>query len=240
MSNAHSTLRRPNIPRLVRVMSVPIILIWVLFAVALSILSPPLETVAEQHAVPLSPRDSEAFQAMMRIGAVFKEFHSDSAAMIVLEGKDKLSEGAHEFYNHIVAKLKSDHTHVENVQDFWSDPLTAAGSQSVDGKAAYVQVFLVGAQDTTPSHESIAAVRDLVDSVPAPPGVKAYVAGNTVLNADMMRRRAQERGEDGAIVDRRHPGDVADRLPLHRDHDPGSADRRHRTLYRTRSYGCGG
>ncbi|HEV7581817.1 MAG TPA: RND family transporter, partial [Mycobacterium sp.] len=53
-----------------------------------------------------------------------------------------------------------------------------------DGKAAYVQVFLVGAQGTTPSHEAVASVRDLVSSVPAPPGVKAYVAGNTVLNAD--------------------------------------------------------
>jgi RND superfamily putative drug exporter len=73
---------------------------------------------------------------------------------------------------------------VENVQDFWSDPLTAAGAQSPDGKAAYVQVFLVGAQGTTPSHEAVASVRDLVSSVPAPPGVKAYVAGNTVLNAD--------------------------------------------------------
>jgi RND superfamily putative drug exporter len=52
--------------------------------------------------------------------------------------------------------------HVRNVQDFWSDPLTAAGSQSADGKAAYVQVFLEGAQGTTPSHESVAAVRKIV------------------------------------------------------------------------------
>jgi RND superfamily putative drug exporter len=62
--------------------------------------------------------------------------------------------------------------------------LTAAGSQSPDGKAAYVQVFLRGAQGTTPSHEAVASVRELVSSVPGPPGVKAYVAGNTVLNAD--------------------------------------------------------
>jgi RND superfamily putative drug exporter len=74
---------------------------------------------------------------------------------------------------------------VENVQDFWSDPLTAAGSQSPDGKAAYVQVFLVGAQGTGPSKKSVAAVRNIVASVPSPPGVKAYVAGNTVLNADV-------------------------------------------------------
>jgi putative drug exporter of the RND superfamily len=105
--------------------------------------------------------------------------------MVVLEGQDKLGDSAHVFYNQIVTKLHADRGHVENVQDFWSDPLTAAGSQSPDGKAAYVQVFLVGAQGTGPSKQSVAAVRHIVASVPSPPGVKAYVAGNTVLNADV-------------------------------------------------------
>jgi RND superfamily putative drug exporter len=184
MSNAHFAARRPVIARLIRVLSIPIILLWVLVAVFLGLLSPSLDAVGDKHSVSLSPHDSRAFQSMMNIGAVFKQFDSDSTAMIVLEGQNKLGDSAHQFYNQIVAKLTADHTHVENVQDFWSDPLTAAGAQSPDGKAAYVQVFLVGAQGTTPSHEAVASVRDLVSSVPAPPGVKAYVAGNTVLNAD--------------------------------------------------------
>jgi putative drug exporter of the RND superfamily len=184
MSNAHFAARRPVIARLIRVLSIPIILLWLLAAVFLGLLSPSLDAVGDKHSVSLSPHDSQAFQSMMNIGAVFKQFDSDSTAMIVLEGQNKLGDSAHQFYNQIVAKLTADHTHVENVQDFWSDPLTAAGAQSPDGKAAYVQVFLVGAQGTTPSHEAVASVRDLVSSVPAPPGVKAYVAGNTVLNAD--------------------------------------------------------
>ena len=185
MSEAHSMPRRPVIARLIRVLSIPIIVFWVLLAVALGMLSPPLDVVADKHSVSLSPHNSPAFQGMMNIGAVFKQFDSDSTAMVVLEGQDKLGDSAHEFYNQIVTKLNADHAHVENVQDFWSDPLTAAGSQSADGNAAYVQVFLVGAQGTTPSHESVDAVRDIVASVPPPPGLKAYVAGNTVLNADL-------------------------------------------------------
>ncbi|MGH3637651.1 MAG: RND family transporter [Mycobacterium sp.] len=184
MSNAHSMPHRPVFARLVRVLSVPIILFWVLLAVALGILSPSLDVVADEHSVSLSPHDSPAFQSMMNIGAVFKQFDSDSTAMVVLEGQDKLGDDAHHYYDEIVAKLRADHAHVENVQDFWSDPLTAAGSQSPDGKGAYVQVFLTGAQGTSPSHESVAAVRDIVTSVPGPPGVNAHVAGNTVLNAD--------------------------------------------------------
>src|SRR5258708_2360691 len=134
----------------------------------------------------MTPEDAPAFKAMMRIGHVFKEFDSDSSAMVVLEGQDKLGDSAHVLYNHIVSKLRADSAHVEHVQDFWSDPLTAAGSQSVDGKGAYVQVFLVGAQGTSASHESVAAVRKVVAETPAPPGVKASVAGNTVLNADVQ------------------------------------------------------
>jgi putative drug exporter of the RND superfamily len=185
MSNAHSAQRRPVIARLIHVLSIPIIVFWVLVAVGLGLLAPSLDDVADKHSVSMAPQNSPAFQGMMNIGHVFKQFDSDSTAMVVLEGQDKLGDSAHQFYNQIVAKLHADRGHVENVQDFWSDPLTAAGSQSPDGKAAYVQVFLVGAQGTGPSKKSVAAVRDIVASVPAPPGVKAYVAGNTVLNADV-------------------------------------------------------
>ncbi len=184
MSAGYSTARRSVVARLVRTLSIPIILVWIALAVGLGMLAPSLDAVADAHAVSLAPANSQAYSSMMNIGAVFEEFDSDSTAMVVLEGQGKLGDDAHEFYNKIVAKLKADHEHVQFAQDFWSDPLTAAGSQSPDGKSAYVQVFLVGAQGTTPSHESVAAVRDIVSSVPPPPGVKAYVAGNTVLNAD--------------------------------------------------------
>jgi RND superfamily putative drug exporter len=170
---------------MIRSLSLPIILLWLLAAVGLGVLSPSLDAVTDKHSVSMSPKGAPAFQAMMNIGHVFKQFDSDSSAMVILEGQDKLGDDAHEFYNRIIGELKADTAHVENVQDFWSDPLTAAGSQSPDGKAAYVQVFLVGAQGTSPSHESVAAVRDTVASVAPPSGVKAYVAGNTVLNADL-------------------------------------------------------
>ncbi|BAN33242.1 hypothetical protein MAHJHV53_11560 [Mycobacterium avium subsp. hominissuis] len=158
MSNPHAQSRLPVIPRLIRVLSLPITLGWAFVAVALGVLSPSLDDVASQHSVPMTPRDAPAFKSMMHIGDKFNEFHTDSTAMVVLEGKDKLGDSAHEFYDRIVRKLRDDHQHVQNIQDFWSDPLTAAGSQSPDGKSAYVQVFLNGAQGTTPSYESVAAV----------------------------------------------------------------------------------
>ena len=176
---------RSRTAHLLRILALPIILLWLLVALGTTLFTPALGEVAGKHSVPMTPRDAAAFKDMMNIGHKFQEFDTDSTAMVVLEGDDKLGDSAHEFYNKIVAKLKAD-KHVQNVQDFWSDPLTAAGSQSPDGKAAYVQVFLDGAQGTTPSHKSVAEVRKIVNSVPAPPGVKAYVAGNTVLNTDTL------------------------------------------------------
>ncbi|ORA62930.1 RND family transporter [Mycobacteroides franklinii] len=184
MSNLHAQPHRPFLGHLIRILSLPIILFWVALAVVLGAMMPSLDEVAASRSVPLSPQNSQSYQGMLNIGKVFQQYDSDSSAMVVLEGDDKLGDTAHKYYDDIVAKLKADHEHVQNVQDFWSDPLTAAGSQSVDGKAAYVQIFLNGSQGTSASHESVAAVRQMVDSVPAPPGIKAHVAGTTVLNAD--------------------------------------------------------
>ncbi|WP_445163482.1 MMPL/RND family transporter [Mycobacterium sp. Dal123C01] len=176
---------RSRIARLIRVLGVPIILFWLLVALGTTLFTPALGEVAGKHSVPMAPRDATAFKDMMNIGHKFQEFDTDSSAMVVLEGDDKLGDSAHIFYNKIVEKLKAS-KHVQFLQDFWSDPLTAAGSQSPDGKAAYVQVFLDGAQGTTPAHKSVAEVRKIVKSVPPPPGVKAYVAGNTALNTDTL------------------------------------------------------
>lgn len=184
MSIQDSNPHRPFLGRTVRIFSLPIIVFWVLAAVGLGILVPSLDEVAASRSVPMSPTDAPSYRAMLNIGKVFRQYDSDSSAMVVLEGKDKLGDSAHKFYDEIVAKLTADHQHVQNVQDFWSDPLTAAGSQSVDGKSAYVQIFLNGSQGTSESHDSVAAVRHIVASVPAPPGIKAHVAGNSVLNAD--------------------------------------------------------
>ena len=71
---------------------------------------------------------------------------SGSVAMIVLEGQQPLGDDAHKYYDRLIRQLKDDPKHVQHVQDFWGDPLTAGAAQSADGKAAYVQVILAGNQ----------------------------------------------------------------------------------------------
>ncbi|MDD4866539.1 MAG: MMPL family transporter, partial [Mycobacterium sp.] len=178
--------RMPVFARTVHKFAVPIVLAWVGLVVVLSVFVPSLDAVGEAHTVSMSPQDAPSMQAMKRIGKVFNEFKSDSAVMIVLEGDKPLGDDAHRFYDQIVRKIEADKKHVEHVQDFWGDPLTAAGSQSSDGKAAYVQVYLAGNQGESLASESVTAVRKIVDSVPPPPGVKAYVTGAGALTADQQ------------------------------------------------------
>ncbi|MEI7715589.1 MAG: MMPL family transporter [Mycobacterium sp.] len=174
----------PLFARSVHKLAIPIILFWVGLVVAFGVLVPPLDEVAKAHQVSMSPQAAPSMQAMKRVGKVFNEFNSDSSVMIVLEGDKPLADDAHRYYDQIVSKLNRDTKHVEHIQDFWGDPLTAAGSQSADGKAAYVQAYLAGNQGESLASESVAAVRKIVDSVPAPPGVKAYVTGAGALIAD--------------------------------------------------------
>ncbi|MGE2835860.1 RND family transporter [Mycobacterium sp. SMC-4] len=177
-------LHRPLIPRLIRTFAVPIILIWIGVMAFLNVSVPQLEAVGEARAVSMSPDDAPSLISMKKVGELFEEGDSDSSVMIIFEGEQPLGDEAHAWYDELVDRLEADPRHVQSVQDFWSDPLTAAGSQSNDGKAAYVQVKLAGNQGETLANESVEAVQDIVGSLEPPPGVKAWVTGPAALAAD--------------------------------------------------------
>ena len=195
----HHVAERPTftdrVSKWIRRLSVPIILFWFAAAALSNVLVPQLEAVGEEHNVALSSPDSPSLQAFQRIGEKFEEFDSDSAAMVVLEGDQPLGTEAHTYYDELVKRFNEDTKHVQHVQDFWGDPLTAAGSQSPDGKAAYVQVFLAGNQGEALSLESVDALRDIIANTPAPPGIHAYVAGSAAQIADQF-----EVGNEGTLL----------------------------------------
>ena len=175
---------RPAIPRLIRTFAIPIILGWIAIIAVLNTVVPQLDIVGQMRSVSMSPDDAQSVIATKHVGEVFGEYKSNSSVMIVLEGQNPLGNEAHAYYDQIVRKLDADTKHVEHVQDLWSDPLTGAGAQSNDAKAAYVQVYLAGNQGEALANESVQAVQQIVKSVPAPTGVKAYVTGPAALSAD--------------------------------------------------------
>lgn len=176
---------RPYLPHAIRIFAVPVILVWIFITVVVNVIVPPLEVVSEQHSAPMAPEDAPSMVAMMRLGHNFKEFNSNSTIMIVLEGKEKLGDDAHRYYDSLIRQLEQDREHVQHIQDFWSDRLTAAGVQSADGKGAYVMLNIAGNQGQTLANESVEAVRKVIERTPAPPGVQAYVTGPAALSNDM-------------------------------------------------------
>ncbi|OMC57259.1 hypothetical protein A5747_04115 [Mycobacterium sp. IS-836] len=173
----------PLFPRLIRRFAAPIVLLWVVLTALLNIAVPQLEAVGKAHSVSMSPKGGASIQAIKRIGKVFGEFDSENAVTVVLEGDKPLADAAHRFYNELLHRLSADTRHVAHIQDFWNDPLTATGSQSADDKAAYVVVYLAGKSETE-AYNAVFAVRHIVDSTPAPPGIRAYVTGPTAQIAD--------------------------------------------------------
>ena len=183
---------------------------------------PSLEEVGQERSVTMSPGDAPSVIALRHIGRAFNEGTTDSVAMIVIEGDKPLGDDAHRYYDTLIRRLREDRTHVLSIQDFWGDPLTASGAQSNDAKAATVQVNLGGNQGEPLANESIEAVRKIVDSTPAPPGVKAYVTGASALTADMHQSGDKSMVRITATT---LPGDsdhVAIRLSL-RDHRDSAA-----------------
>ena len=170
--------------RWVRRLAIPIAIFWLALAASTNALVPPLEEVGRIHNVAANASDAPSLIASKRVGQVFGEYDSDSLVTLVLEGDQPLGDEAHRYGDTLVAAMRADTTHVQHVQYFWGDPLTAAGAQSNDGKAALIQVYLAGDMGGSQANESVEAVRDIVAGVPAPPGIKAYVSGPAALFAD--------------------------------------------------------
>jgi len=176
--------KRGMVPKTIRTLAVPLIIAWIAIIAVLNTIVPQLEEVGKMRSVSMAPDDASSMIAMKRVGADFDEFKSNSSVMIVLEGDQTLGDEAHAFYDDMIKKVEADTKHVEHVQDFWGDPLTASGAQSNDGKAAYVQVYLAGNQGEALANESVEAVQKIVNGIQPPQGVKAYVTGPAALAAD--------------------------------------------------------
>src|SRR3981081_3222945 len=178
--------KRPVVPHTIRRLAVPILLFWVALAAITNIAVPQLEEVGKTHNVALNSPDAPSLKAIKRIGQAFHEFDTDSSAMIVLEGDQPLGADAHRFYDAMIRKLEQDRKHVQHVQDYWGDTLPAAASQSSAGKAAYVQLNLAGNQGSALANEGVGAVRDVIEHMQPPPGVKVYVTGAAPLISDQF------------------------------------------------------
>src|SRR6201988_2950798 len=178
--------KRPFFPRTVRALAIPIIVFWALLAVTTNSFVPQVERVAAELAGPMVPHYAPSQRAMLRIGEKFHESTSTSLTMVVLEADRPLDDGDHQYYDDLMRRLRQDTQHVQYVLDLWGKPITAAGAQSLDGKATYVLLRLAGDIGQMQANQSVDAVRDTVAKDTPPPGLKVYVSGAAPLAKDTV------------------------------------------------------
>ncbi|WP_064920500.1 RND family transporter [Mycolicibacter sinensis] len=171
---------------MVRLLAIPIIVFWALLAVVTNTFVPQVERVAEELAGPMVPTYAPSQAAMLAIGEKFQESDSTSMTMLVLEADHPLGDAEHRYYDALVRTLQADTDHVQYVMDTWGKPITAAGAQSLDGRAAYVLLRLAGDIGQMEANDSVAAVRHTVDTSDPPPGLSVYVSGAAPLAADTV------------------------------------------------------
>ncbi|MEE6164620.1 MULTISPECIES: MMPL/RND family transporter [unclassified Mycolicibacterium] len=180
-------VHRPRLAKLLRVMAVPIVLIWLAVAVVTNVFVPSLDDVTAENAGPLVARDAPSAQAAIRMGNDFNESNYTSVAVLLLETHDRaLGEQDHQYYNELVHRLLDDTKHVESVQDLWGKPVTMSGSQSADAQATTLNIRPAGDLGSSQANESIQAIRDIIAKVPKPDGLSAYITGPAPLAADTL------------------------------------------------------
>ena len=179
---------RPKFMRFVRRFAVPILLAWLLLTVALNVLVPPIESVARNHAVTMSPQDAPAMIAAKRIGATFHESDSDGVAessrsswKVMKKPRRRRAPLLRRPGEEAAGRPQARAARPERV----GRPTHRHRVQSRDGKAAYVELNLAGNQGSTLGNESVDAVRKIVDRSAPPNGLKVYVTGPAPLTTDM-------------------------------------------------------
>ncbi|MCK8646793.1 MMPL/RND family transporter [Mycobacterium colombiense] len=169
--------RRGSLARLTTRYAALIVGLWVLAAGAANLAVPQLERVVDSHARSFMPPGAPSAVAAARAAELFNQTPSNNFVYVVLERDPRLAPQDRRFYDALTPALGSDQRHVYAVTDLWSQPATAAGAQSSDGKAVSVMVRLAGMLGTAQARDSVNAVRGTVQKLSPPAGLQVNVTG---------------------------------------------------------------
>lgn len=166
--------------------AVLVIGVWVLAAAAGNLLVPQVESTAHNHARGFLPADAPVNVAGARMGEQFHDGSGGNLNYLVLESDHRLGAPERAYYDALVSTLRADGADMDSVMDLWSDPVTAPGAQSADGKAVYTMLRIRGELGAAKANAALDAVRQKVAREPAPAGMHAYVTGPGATIADEL------------------------------------------------------
>ena len=194
--------------------AVLIVGLWVLAAAAANLAVPQLERVVDSHARSFMPTDAPSAVAASRAAQLFDQTPSNNFVYVVLERDQKLTPRDRQFYDAMTTALGSDRRHVYAVTDLWSQPATAAGAQSSDGRAVSVMVRLAGMLGTAQARDSVNAVRATVQKLSPPAGLEVHVTGPGATIVDEFSAIDRQMLSNHRRHHRSHPAVAAGGVPI--------------------------
>lgn len=148
-----------------------------LAAAVANVAFPQLERVVDSHARSFMPPDAPSAVAADHAARLFNQKPSNNFVYVVLERDQRLTPRDRQFYDALTSALGSDPRHVYAVTDLWSQPATAAGAESSDGRAVSVMVRLAGMLGAAQARDSVNFVRATAQRLSPPAGLEVHVTG---------------------------------------------------------------
>lgn len=163
-----------------------VIAFWVLLVGALNIAIPQLEQTVAERSAPFMPADIPAAETLRQMSHAFEVPESSAIGSVLIVNEQGIGPAEEQLYGTLVEALRADTGNVAYALDVFGNERLRDIALSPDGKAINVLVAGVGDVGSTEAHKNTVAIRDIIHSLPTPPGVQLYYTGPSPTLADLF------------------------------------------------------
>ena len=166
---------------------------WIAIAVALPLVFPSLNEMAEKHPLAILPNDAPSAVTARKMTEAFHEAGSEDLLLVVLTDDKGLTPADETTYRNLVDTLRKDTTNVVMLQDFISTPPLKSIVTSKDNKAWVLPAGVAGELGTPRSYEAFTQITSVVNHAVAGTTLRANLTGPAGTVADLTVAGQQDR-----------------------------------------------
>ncbi|MGU3499632.1 MMPL family transporter [Mycobacterium sp. C31M] len=160
--------------------------LWVALVAVLNVAIPQLETTVANHSAPFMPADIRAAETLRQMSHEFGVPESSAIGSVLLVNENGIGAAEEQLYHGLVADLRADTGNVAYVLDVFGTDQLRDIALSPDGKAINLLVAGTGDVGSTKAHANTVAIRDMIHSLPTPPGTQLFYTGPSPTLADLF------------------------------------------------------
>ncbi|CRZ16894.1 MMPL/RND family transporter [Mycolicibacterium neworleansense] len=159
--------------------------IWAALLVALPLVCPSLNDMAQKHPLSILPGDAPSSVTAAKMTEAFHESGNNNLLLVALINEDGLGPRDEASYRKLVDALRDDVTDVESVQDFIGTPQLRQFLTSKDKTTWVLPVGLVGELGTPRAMDSFNRVSEIVRINTAGSPLQVHLTGPAATAADL-------------------------------------------------------